>query len=435
MKVLVSAYACNPTKGGEEGFGFNWMQQWYAQGHEVWCLTTPNGRADLATYLAQHPADPARLHLVYVAVPAWVEYLYRWQFGVYLHYMVWQYLAWRAARRAAPPGGFGLVHHATYGSLHMATWLWRLDPPLVVGPLGGGQQAPAAFRQYLPDWFKTETLRNVIGRLLVTFDPNVRQSLRRAALVLATNTETATAIRRLGGTRVEMFLDSGLPAGYIPAAFPVRTETPVLRLLWLGRLVTRKALPLVLEALARVDKRVPFHLTIVGDGVLGPQLPALLAQHGLADRVTWRGTLPWAEVREVFLAHDAFLFASLRDSFAAQLLEAMGAGLPLITLDHQGARDFIPAAAAIKAPVTTPAETVAALACAVEYCYDHPAERVAMGRAGYAFACTQTWAARGRRMQLLVDGLRAPAPGFAEEAPAPVESGFAPTEKVLVAQR
>ena len=434
MKVLVSAYACNPTRGGEEGFGFNWLWQWHQLGNDVWCLTAPGGRADLEAHLARHLPGPARLHLVYVPVPAWVDYLYRWQFGVYLHYLVWQYRAWRAARRLAPPGGFGLVHHATYGSLQMATWLWRLGRPLVVGPLGGGQRAPAAFRRYLPDWFQTETLRNAVGRLLVAFDPNVRQSLRRAALVLATNTETAAEIRRLGGARVEMFLDSGLPAGYLPAAFPVRVEAPVLRLLWLGRLVTRKALPLVLEALAQVAPRVPFHLTIVGDGVLGPQLPALLARHGLADRVSWRGTLPWAAVRAEFLTHDVFLFASLRDSFAAQLLEAMGAGLPLITLDHQGARDFIPAAAAIKAPVTTPAETVAALARAVEYCHDHPAERLAMGRAGYSFARTQTWAARGRRMQLLVNDLLGPAPAPAQPGPAPATRVAEPVERALAAR-
>ncbi len=418
MNVLVSSYACNPTKGSEEGIGFNWMWQWLQLGHEVWCLTTPVGRADLEAYAAQHlaPADRARLRLVYVQVPAAVQYLYRWQFGVYAHYLAWQYLAWRTARQLAPPGGFDLVHHASYGSLQMATWLWRLGRPLVIGPLGGGQQAPPAFRRFLPDWFKTETLRNFIGKLLVTGDPNVRQSLRRADLVLATNTETATAIRALGGRRVEMFLDSGLPAGFLPAEFPARPAAPVLRILWLGGLVTRKALPLVLEALTLVSPRVPFHLTIVGDGVLGPQLPGLLAQHGLTDRVTWRGSLPWAEVRAAFLTHDVFMFASLRDSFATQLLEAMGAGLPIITLNHQGARDFIPAAAAWKAPVTTPEETLAALARAVEECYDDPARRVAMGRAGYAFASTQTWAARGQRMQQLVAGLpgrRAPVPAAA----------------------
>jgi glycosyltransferase involved in cell wall biosynthesis len=348
------------------------------------------------------------MHIEYVQVPKVVDYLYRWQFGVYLHYIVWQFMAWRTALRLTKQVNFDLVHHASYGSLQMASWLWRLGLPMVIGPLGGGQRAPAAFKSYVPDWFKTETLRDAIAWLLTTFDPNVRKSLQHAKLVLTTNTETATKVRQLGGTQIQMFVDSGLPEGFLPAKFPVRPQGEVLRILWLGRLVTRKALPLVLEALGQVNTRVPFHLTIVGDGVLGPQLPELIRHNGLEGRVTWTGTLPWTEVHAMYLSHDVFMFASLRDSFAMQLLEAMGAGLPIITLDHQGARDFIPTAAALKAPVTTPAETVAALAQAVEYCYDNPAQRVAMGQVGYAFACTQTWYLRSLRLQQLLTDLSAP---------------------------
>jgi glycosyltransferase involved in cell wall biosynthesis len=377
------------------------VQQWHQLGHEVWCLTTPQGRTDIENHLVNFPLQRERLHFVYVPVPKVINYLYRWQFGVYLHYMTWQYLAWRTAQRLAPTAQFDLVHHATYGSLQMASWLWRLKKPLVLGPLGGGQRAPVAFRRYLPDWFKTETMRNVMSKLLVTFDPNVRQSIRRADIVLTTNTETAEEARRLGGQRVEMFLDSGLPASFLPAKFPVREKAPVLRLLWLGRLVTRKGLPLVLEALSQVAPHVPFHLTIVGDGVQGPQLAELIQTYGLEGRVTWLGALPWAEIREVFLSHDVFMFASLRDSFAMQLLEAMAMGLPIITLDHQGAHNFVPAAASLKAPVTKPVQTAAALARAVEYCYEHPEQRVAMGRAGYEFAQTQTWPARSQRLQAL----------------------------------
>ena len=404
MNVLVSSYACHPYKGSEEGIGFNWMWQWQQLGHEVWCLTTPTGRAELETYADQalSPANRARLHLEYVTVPHWIQYLYRWQFGVYLHYLVWQYQAGRRAQRISPATGFDLVHHASYGSLQMATWLWRLGRPLVIGPLGGGQQAPPAFRQHLPDWFKTETMRNMIGKLLVTFDPNVRQSLRRARLVLATNSETAAEIRKLGQPRVGMFLDLGLPADFLPAELPVRAEQPVLRLFWLGRLFTRKGLGLVPEALSQVAGRVPFRLTVVGDGVLGPQLPQLIQHYGLAGRVTWRGALTWAAVRAEFLRQDVFLFASLRDFFAMQLLEARGMGLPVITLNHQGTRDFVPQDAAVKVPVTTPAQTAAALARAVEHCYDYPAQRGTMGRAGYAFARTQTWPLRGKRLQQLV---------------------------------
>jgi glycosyltransferase involved in cell wall biosynthesis len=409
MNVLLSAYACNPARGGEENIGFNWMHEWHHADHNVWCLTTPAGRPSLDAYVNHLGLDDkARLHIEYVQVPKVIEYLYRWQFGVYLHYIVWQFLAWRIARRLTQYVTFDLVHHTSYSSLQMASWLWRLGRPMVLGPLGGGQHAPIAFKRYVPDWFKTETLRNVIAWLLITFDPNVRKSIQQATLVLTTNSETAAKVKELGGRQVHMFLDSGLPADFLPNEFPVRPKGEVMRILWLGRLVTRKALPLVLEALGQVNPRVPFHLTIVGDGVLGQQLPDLIRYYGLEGRVTWTGMLPWTQVHAMYLSHDVFMFASLRDSFAMQLLEAMGAGLPIITLDHQGARDFIPAAAAIKAPVTTPTETVAALAQAVEFYYDNPAQRAAMGRVGYAFARTQTWPLRSRRLQQMLTDLVSP---------------------------
>jgi len=370
------------------------------------------GRQNIEAHLASQVHDSAvsRLQFEYVAVPKWVDFLARWQFGIYLHYLVWQYLAWRAAKRLDERLNFDLVHHATYGSLQMASWLWRLGKPMIFGPVGGGQHAPKAFQNYLPNWYKTEIPRTVMSWLLVTFNPNVRQNLRHASVVLATNQETASLAKHLGAQRVELFLDSGLPESFLPKHYPERQPAPELRLLWLGRLISRKALPVVLAALAQVDPRVRFRLTVVGDGPMMPLLPGLIKQYGLEGRVTCLGTLPWSEVRHAYLTHDAFMFTSLRDSFAAQFLEAMATGLPIITLNHQGARDFIPEAAGLKVPVTTPEETIADLARAVEYFYYHPEAREHMGRAGYAFALTQTWPKRvSRLLQLAADLVPVPA--------------------------
>lgn len=432
MNVLLSAYACNPLFGGESGNGFHWAWELAGRGHRVTCLTTEFNRQDLTAHLTAHAHEPAaaRLQVVYVAVAAWVQFCYRWQFGVYLHYLVWQYQAWRAARTLDRTQNFGLVHHATYGSLQMGSWLWRLGKPLIFGPVGGGQRAPKAFRGYIPNWFKTETLRNLISWALMTFDPNVRQTMRHAAVVLAANRETAQLARRLGARRVELFLDTGLPESFYGQQYLERAPQPELRLLWLARLYPRKALPLVLEALAQVRPGVRFHLTVIGDGPVGPLVPGWLRQYGLTERVTWRGEVPWQHIRSEMLAHDVFLFGSLRDAFASQFLEAMACGLPIITLDHQGARDFIPASAAIKVPVTTPAETAAALARAVEQLAAAPARRAAMGRAAYEFARTQTWPERLSRFSHLLDSLgmvpRGPVSQSAAETAVPEATRAAP---------
>lgn len=418
MKILLSAYACDPARGSEEGSGFSWLWQTAAEGHQVWCLTTPRGRPNLDKLLAERAADPiaARIQVVYVDVARAVNYAYRWQLGVYLHYIEWQRQAWLTARQLEREVDFDMVHHVTYNSLQMATWLWRLNKPLLLGPMGGGMAAPASLRRYLPGWFKTEAVRTAISRLLTTFDPNVRQSVRRAAVVLAANSDTAALARRLGAQHVELAMSAALATDYFPDAYLPREPLAgrELRILWLARLYPRKGLPLVLDALSRVDPRVRFHLDIMGDGPLGPQVPSWLAAAGLQQRVTWHGSVPYAETRAAYLGHDLFMLCSLRDTFANQYLEAMALGLPLLTLDLHGGGDFVPAAAGIKVPVQSADATADALARAVEYLYDHPAALAEMGRAGFTYAAQFTLP---RLVASLHQLAAAAAPELAELAP------------------
>ena len=47
MRVLLSAYACEPNKGSEAGVGWHWALEIARLGHEVWALTRANNRAPI----------------------------------------------------------------------------------------------------------------------------------------------------------------------------------------------------------------------------------------------------------------------------------------------------------------------------------------------------------------------------------------------------
>src|SRR5688500_8555175 len=117
MKILLSAYACQPNCGSELGNGWNWALETARLGYEVWCLTTPEGKEEIEAELelVQEP----NLHIIYVSVPDWVNYAFRYQPGVYLHYLVWQQQAYRKAKELSASIDFDVVHHITLGSLQM----------------------------------------------------------------------------------------------------------------------------------------------------------------------------------------------------------------------------------------------------------------------------------------------------------------------------
>ncbi|ARS34502.1 glycosyltransferase family 4 protein [Pontibacter actiniarum] len=389
MKLLLSAYACEPHRGTELGNGWNWALNTAKLGHEVWCLTTVEGRESIEKEV-ERLALP-NLHMVFVELPAWIDKAFEYHLGFYPHYMYWQHRAYQVAKELDRTVDFDLVHHVTIGSLQMGTALWRLNKPLIFGPTGGGQEAPKALKKYFYSGWRTEVMRKVISELLLALNPNARKAMRHASLVLTTNQDTYDMAQRIGALNPKMFLDTSLPEDFYPEAYPERIPDEPLKILWVGRLFARKGLPLVLEALSKVRPDVKFELTILGDGQMRDYVPRWIKEYNLHDKVKWKGQVPWDEVKRAYTQSDLFLFCSLRDSSAAQFLEAMAYGLPIVTLDLHGGKNLVPDDAGIKVPVTTAAQTVKDVAAAVEKLHDQPLLRRQMGMAGYQFSKSQTW--------------------------------------------
>jgi glycosyltransferase involved in cell wall biosynthesis len=124
---------------------------------------------------------------------------------------------------------------------------------------------------------------------------------------------------------------------------------------------------------------------------MAEEVPGYIEKYGVANRVNWVGHVTYDEVKQFYRESDVFFFTSLRDSCPHQLLEAMAYSMPAITLNLHGQAELVNEDTGIRVPVTNPEQVTSDLARAVEWMYAHPAERLAMGKAGYAFAKSQLW--------------------------------------------
>jgi starch synthase len=96
---------------------------------------------------------------------------------------------------------------------------------------------------------------------------------------------------------------------------------------------------------------------------------------------------------------DVFVFPSLFEGFALVILEAMAAGLPVITTPNTAGPDLIEDG---KEGLIVPAGDVEALRTAMESLLNNPERARAMGRAAHEKAKEYTWERYGERWEALV---------------------------------
>jgi glycosyltransferase involved in cell wall biosynthesis len=360
LKVLLSAYACEPGKGSEPGVGWN-LARHLAEHHEVWVLTRTNNRPAIEAELARNPVPG--LHFVYHDLPPWARFWKRGQRGVQLYYYLWQISAIPFVRRLHREVGFDVVQHATFVKYWAPSALAFLKGvPFVWGPVGGGESAPLSLWPTLGlRGFLYEVART-LARFLGELDPLVRLTARRAALALATTPETAARLVRLGARRVEVMSQAALPKEEIDALgkLPPPGPGPV-RFLSLGRLLALKGFHLGITAFAKSGLK-DAEYWIVGDGPERRRLQALARRLGVAERVHFLGHLPREEVLRLLAQAHALVHPSLHDSGGWVCLEAMAAGRPVICLDLGGPAMQVTEETGFKVPSSGPFQVLEALA-------------------------------------------------------------------------
>jgi len=98
-----------------------------------------------------------------------------------------------------------------------------------------------------------------------------------------------------------------------------------------GRLVEQKDYPTQLRALALAARHAPVRMVVAGAGPLLEQLRVLARRLGVADRVCWLGER--RDVPAVLRCLDSYVIASKFEPFGVSVLEAMAAGLPIVSTD------------------------------------------------------------------------------------------------------
>ncbi|CAN1209210.1 Glycosyltransferase [Tumidithrix helvetica PCC 7403] len=383
MKVLISAYSCEPGKGSERGVGWNVARE-VAKYHEVWVLTRPDeSKEAIEAELASNPVP--NLHFVYFTLPFWQDSL-RWgQSGaMQLHYYLWQIQAYFVGWKLHQEVGFDAIHHVTFVRYSCPSFLSFLPVPFIWGPVGGGESAPMTFWKDFTWKNKLyETLRWA-WRSLGELDPFTRITARRSAIAYVTTEDTAKRVRELGAPNVRVSSETAMSGQEIEqfefAQSHANDESPI-RFIGIARLLHWKGFYLGLRAFAQAN--LPdAEYWILGDGPEMERLRELALDLNIANRVKFWGLLPREEVLQKLAQASALVHPSLHDSGGWVCLEAMATGKPAICLDLGGPAVQVTAETGFKVPALDPEQAISGLAEAMIRLAGDKDLRLQMGRLG-----------------------------------------------------
>ena len=217
--------------------------------------------------------------------------------------------------------------------------------------------------------------------------------------VWVSNPDTFELVKKYNAKNVYFTLDAALPTTFFPQCFQFKVpKTDTLKLLWVGRMMPRKGILLILDVMEKIKAIRGITLSVVGDGEQRNLFLEAIKSKGLEETVSWKGKVDFEEVKSFYKEHDIFFFTSLRDSCPAQLIEAMAYGMPVVTLNLHGQAIIVNEETGFRCSANDPETTIEELKDSILKLYNNNDLVKKMSNAAYDFALKQTWESKIRNV-------------------------------------
>lgn len=187
----------------------------------------------------------------------------------------------------------------------------------------------------------------LLARRLPALRAALRALARACDRTVAISSFTARQVEELTGVRplVIPYGAAVAPVGEGPDQSQTQEGPP--RVLFAGRLIERKGLPVLLRAVARVAGEQEVALDLVGEGHERPRLERLAAELGIADRVRFHGWVSQEDLDRLYRSCTVFVLPSVVDSrgdtegLGVVLIEALRYRKPVIGSEVGGIPDIV----------------------------------------------------------------------------------------------
>lgn len=365
MRILISAFACNPKIGTEPGNGWSYVMAATERFEQVTVVTDMYNKKDIEEELSKSSISNLDVH--YIAAP-----LNNKGHFIRIRYVLWQNNFVKYVTNSMKQQEYDYVHHVSWATCILPTKLHKLDIPIIVGPVGGGERLPDInLPMSLMDKL-TEYIRIVLQNI-AKFIPDNRKTWEKARLILVTTEDTFKIIPAKYHYKTRIMQTIGVHESNVRLNYDKKKSNDRFSVVICGRLIYWKGIDIAIEAVKQlINRGSNVELHIAGVGRLEERFRKSVS--GYENRIFLHGRIPHDQMNELYDQADVLLNCSLHDSGCFVILEAMCRRLPVICINTGGPKSITSEECAFRIEPKSYDKLINEIAETIDYARVHPEE-------------------------------------------------------------
>jgi glycosyltransferase involved in cell wall biosynthesis len=336
ISVLINAFACGPNWGSEVGMGWHWVVS-LSEYCQLTVITEKGFQKDIEEKLPKMDLKfVPKFHYINIGENARKLFWKQGSFRFYHYYKKWQKEAYQLAIKLIEKDKYNIIHQLNMIGFREPGYLWKIkNIPFIWGPVGGYNQFPWTYFSMLN--FKNKLfylIKNIINEIQKILLYRPRESAKRANALFAATIESKKSLIKISKNTPIILNETGCNS--IALVKTDKKDEEFLQILWVGKLIGLKALPIALYTLSKIKLKVKFKFIIVGDGPDERYCKKLAQRLGINEYCDWIGKITNDQVIHLMRKCGFLFFTSLKEGTPHVITEAIENGLPVLCHDSCG---------------------------------------------------------------------------------------------------
>lgn len=336
MKIALVVYACDPYGGSEGGVGWNMLINLSESYHVYAYVEKEKFKESILKYKQNNPSELKNVYFNFISRRRYNFIRKLWPPSYFYFYRKWQNKTYDLIKEQNNFISFDLIHVCTLVGYRAPGPFYKLNIPLVWGPIGGLGYFNLKFSKYISNkGILYYLVYNTINWLTLNFSSKVKKAIIKSQLnsngLICADYINQKIIHNKFGVKSNIFSEITPPK--ISARHSPLKETKFIELSWIGIMEDRKGMLLALKIFELLDNS-KYKLNVFGEGNKLIKYKNIAAKKNL--NVKFHGNKEREYTLKYLKASKLLLFTSFRDLTATVTVEANSLGVPVICLNHCG---------------------------------------------------------------------------------------------------